>query len=94
MKTLAIKLDDELHAQLTMLGQVLNTPVTTLMLEAVKQHVIALCKSDEVSGKAQAMLDTVEAEAESRRQALTKLFPGGKPTADSARRPRPATKDS
>lgn len=94
MKTLAIKLDDELHAQLTMLGQVLSTPVTALMLEAVKEHVARLTKSDEVANKAAAMRAAIEADAASRRRALDNLLDGVQPAGRGDKRPsKPAKAD-
>ena len=74
MKTLAVELDDELHAQLTMLGQVLNKPVKKLMNEGVKDHVGRLRASDEVIAKAKTLRDAFDADVAVRRNALDGLL--------------------
>lgn len=79
MKTLAVELDDELHAQLTMLGQVLNKPVKTLMLEGVRDHVGRLRASDEVIAKAKNLRESFEADVAVRRNALDGLLDPSKP---------------
>lgn len=79
MKTLAVELDDELHAQLTMLGQVLNTPVKKLMHEGVKDHVGRLRRSPEVIAKAEALREAFDADVAVRRNALDGLLDPSKP---------------
>jgi predicted transcriptional regulator len=79
MKTLAVELDDELHAQLTMLGQVLNKPVKKLMYEGVKDHVDQLRKSPEVIAKAKALREAFDADVTVRRNALDGLLDPSKP---------------
>jgi hypothetical protein len=79
VKTLAIKLDEELHAQLTMLGQVLKVPVATLMLQGVREHVANLRANPELSAKAKQIVDAFEADVAVRRNALTGLFDPDKP---------------
>jgi len=79
MKTLAVELDDELHAQLTMLGQVLNQPVKKLMYEGVKDYVGRLRQSPEVIAKAKALRDAFDADVAVRRNALDGLLDPNKP---------------
>lgn len=79
MKTLAVELDDELHAQLTMLGQVLNKPVKKLMYEGVKDHVGTLRKSPEVIAKAKALREAFDADMAVKRNALDGLLDPAKP---------------
>jgi hypothetical protein len=79
MKTLAVELDDELHAQLTMLGQVLNKPVKALMYDGVKDHVGRLRESPEVLAKAKSLRDAFDADVAVRRNALDGLLDPSKP---------------
>lgn len=79
MKTLAVELDDELHAQLTMLGQVLNTPVKKLMYEGVRDHVGRLRESPDVIAKAKALREAFDADVAVRRNALNGLLDPSKP---------------
>lgn len=96
MKTLAVELDDELHAQLTMLGQVLNKPVKKLMYEGVKDYVGQLRKSPEVIAKAKALRDAFDADVAVRRNALdglldpTKPWPGKPANGQPAKPAKPA----
>ncbi|MDQ1713066.1 MAG: hypothetical protein QOE45_2516 [Frankiaceae bacterium] len=79
MKTLAVELDDELHAQLTMLGQVLNKPVKALMYDGVKDYVGRLRQSPEVIAKAKTLRDAFDADVAVRRNALDGLLDPAKP---------------
>jgi hypothetical protein len=79
MKTLAVELDDELHAQLTMLGQVMNKPVKKIMFEGVKEHVDRLRKSPEVIDKAKVLREAFDADVAVRRNALDGLLDPTKP---------------
>ena len=96
MKTLAVELDEELHAQLTMLGQVLNKPVKKLMYEGVKDHVGRLRQSPEVIDKAKALRDAFDADVAVRRNALdglldpSKVWPGKPTNGQPAKPAKPA----
>jgi hypothetical protein len=74
VKTLAIKLEDSTHAQLTAIAQLEGLPVTTVIKEAVETAIEAKRHQPELSGKAEAMLDEIEREAAARREAIATLF--------------------
>ena len=74
MKTMAIRLEDELHAQLALVAQLENTTVTDLIRSAVASYIEQ--KRAELSGRAEAALAEIEREAAARRQAITALFGG------------------
>ena len=74
MKTLAIRLEDELHLQLTVLAQLDGITITDAIRQAIEAYVGRLRDSDELSTKAQAMLDDIEREADTRRAAIAALL--------------------
>jgi predicted transcriptional regulator len=81
MKTLAIRLDDELHAQLSVLAQLRNSTITNEIRLALETHLEASKNDTELTNRAQAVLDDIEREAEGRRAAIATLFG---PTAEPA----------
>lgn len=74
MKTMAIRLDDELHAQLSVLAQLLGISVTDFIRQAIENQLAASRSQPELSAKAQDVLADIEAEATARRQAIASLF--------------------
>src|SRR5436309_2742813 len=82
MKTLAIRLEDELHTQLSVLAQLDGTTVTEAIRQAIEAHVSRLRTSPELSAKAQALLDDIEQQATSKKNAIAALF-----TADESAEP-------
>ncbi|MFN8103914.1 MAG: toxin-antitoxin system HicB family antitoxin [Acidimicrobiia bacterium] len=91
-KTLAIRLDDELHAAAAAVAQLEGISLTELIRSSLEAHLEAKRDSGELAERAQSVLEQIEAEAEVRRQAITGLLgssttpPAGKPT----RRRKPA----
>jgi hypothetical protein len=96
MKTLAVKLEDGLHAQLTALANLEGVPVTEAIRQAIESHVARLRTSEDLSAKAAALLEDIEREANSRREAITALLNGDSamdpPTASRSRRSRESEK--
>lgn len=85
MKTLAIRLDDELHAQLSVLAQLSETSLTDEIRQAVEKHLEAKRANPELSKRAQQVAEEIEAEAQSRQAAITTLFGNsGQPKAAKA----------
>lgn len=74
MKTLAIRLDDKLHAQLQVLAQLAGTTITDEIRQAIDTHVAARRGDPKLTAAAQGLLDEIEREAESRKAALATLF--------------------
>ena len=54
MKTLAIRLDDELHAQLSVLAQLSGTSLTDEIRQALESHLKATRDNPELTKRAQA----------------------------------------
>ena len=84
MKTLAVKLDDSTHAQLTAIAQLEEQPVTGLIKTAIEQFIETKRNQPELTGRAEAMLEEIEREAAARREALATLFGSGEAETPSA----------
>jgi predicted transcriptional regulator len=78
MKTLAIRLEDDIHAQLTMLAQLEELTVTDAIRQAIADFVEAKRSNPELSAKAEAVLADIDRDAASRRDAIAWLLVGGK----------------
>lgn len=74
MKTLAIRLDDELHAQLSVLAQLSGTSLTDEIRQALEAHLKAKRSSPELSARAKQVSEEIEHEAQARQAAITTLF--------------------
>ena len=93
MKTLAIRLDDELHAQLSVLAQLSGTSLTDEIRQALEAHLKAMRSSPELSERAKAVSEEIEHEAQARQAAITTLFGSPEQAKDkeakaSSKRPR------
>ncbi len=76
VKTLAIRLEPDVHAQLSLIAQ-LRGPKGTITDEihtAIEAHITATKAAPELAGKADAVLEEIEREAASRREAIATLF--------------------
>jgi plasmid stability protein len=94
MKTLAIRLDDELHAQLSVLAQLSGTSLTDEIREALEAHLKAKSTNPELTGRAKAVSEEIEHEAQARQAAIATLFGSPEQSTDgpkaSSKRPRSA----
>ncbi len=82
MKTTAIRLEDELYAQLVVVAQLESQTVTDAIRSAVIGYIEQ--RKGSLSSRADAALAEIEREAAARRQAITDLFgaanaPNGSP---------------
>lgn len=85
MKTLAIRLDDELHARLGMLSKLSGSSVTDTIRGAIEHRLEVLANDPEVTAKAEQLRAEIEQEAAQQRDALTALIGSTKEA------PKPAT---
>lgn len=85
MKTLAIRLDDELHAQLSVLAQLSGTSLTDEIRQALEAHLEAKRANPELSERAKAVSEEIEHEAQARQAAITTLFGGSSESAKDAK---------
>jgi predicted transcriptional regulator len=74
MKTLAIRLDDDLHAQLSVIAQLKELTITDAIRQSVEEWVEAKRSQPEVTARAQSVLDEIERDAAQRRSAIATLF--------------------
>ena len=74
MKTLAIRLDDELHAQLSVLAQLRESTITDEIRMALESHLEATKASPELASRAQGVLDEIERDSRARQAAIATLF--------------------
>ena len=92
VKTLAIRLELDRHAQLTMIAQLRGNTITEELQLAVEAHIAAIKATPEFANQAEAVLAEIEREAVARRAAISALFgsqPSGDTEADSrSARPR------
>jgi predicted DNA-binding protein len=89
MKTLAIRLDDELHARLTMLSKLAGVTVTDAVRTAIDVYVTNLAANGgELAERAEQAKEDIEREATERREAIESLFgataPKGTPPAPTS----------
>jgi predicted DNA-binding protein len=84
-KTLAIRLDPELHAQLQVIAQLKGGTITDEIRTAIESHVEHMRSAEDLAAQASAVLDDIEREAETRRGAIAALF-GDSPAAPSRTR--------
>lgn len=78
MKTLAIRLEDDLHAKLTILAKLSNTTVTEAIRTAIEAHLSRLAADKDISARAEAVLTEIDREASEQRAAIANLFGDGK----------------
>ena len=74
MKTLAIRLDEELHAQLTVLASLDGVPLVEEIRQAIEGHVAAKRSHPDFAAKAEEVLADIDREASARRNAIQALF--------------------
>jgi predicted transcriptional regulator len=88
-KTTGVRLDNELHAQLTILGQLDDATLTDEIQRALREYVERRRSSGELQEKAQGVLAAMDREAATRRQAIESLLsgpPAAEPRSRSGRR--------
>jgi predicted transcriptional regulator len=73
-KTLAIKLEDDTHAQLTILAQLEEMPVSDALKQAVDGYITSKRSQPELKARLESVLADIERDAATRREAITSLF--------------------
>ena len=84
MKTLAIKLEDDVHGQLTAIAQLEEQPVTLLIKEAIEAFIESKRNQPELTSRAESLLEEIDREAAARRDALATLFGSSEATTPKA----------
>lgn len=74
MKTLAIRLEEDRHAQLSVLAQLAGRTITDEIREAIENHIEARKADPELTMRAQGVLEEIERKAQERQAAIATLF--------------------
>ncbi|MGH3525454.1 MAG: hypothetical protein ACRDU4_22155 [Mycobacterium sp.] len=85
VKTIAIRLESDLHAQLSLIAQLRGSTITDEIRQAIETHVSSIKASPELAGKAEGLLSEIEREAIARREAIAALFGTTEPTTPPSR---------
>jgi predicted DNA-binding protein len=80
MKTIAIRLEDELHAQLSVLAQLQGTSLTDEIRQAIEAHLERERHNPDLTARAQSVLDDIEREVKARQAAIATLFGSAEPS--------------
>lgn len=88
MKTMAIRVEDELHAQFVILAQLDGVPLTEELKLALESHVARRRSEAGFAEKARSVLEEIDREAAARRGAIQALF------AEGASEPEPTEEEA
>ena len=88
MKTLAIRLDDDLHAQLSVLAQLRQSTITDEIRISIENHLDASKSDPELKNRAKAVLDDIERDAKAREAAIATLFSASADQASGTGKPK------
>lgn len=77
MKTMAIRLDDDVHARLTILARLSDSSITEVVREAIEARLETLASDPTLSAKAEALAEEIERDAREQRAAIAGLFGSG-----------------
>ncbi|SKW74135.1 hypothetical protein [Mycobacteroides abscessus] len=92
VKTLGIRLQPDVHAQLSFIAQLRDGTITDEIQIAIAERIARAKNDPELTGKAAEARAEIEREAAARQQAIATLFQGGDEQAPTATRPRRTTK--
>jgi hypothetical protein len=86
MKTLAIRLEEEQHAQLGMIAQLEELTVTDAIRQAIDQWIEARRSNPQLQARAEAVLADIDRDAATRREAVNSLLGDKAPASAPAKR--------
>jgi len=76
MRTIAIRVEDELHSVLTLLAQLSGRPLVEEIREAVDAHIARKRSEVDLSAQAEKALVEIDKESAARRKAIESLIAG------------------
>ena len=88
-KTMAIRLDDDVHAQLSVIAKLQETSIAAEIGQAIEAHLQAKRSDKELGSRAAAVLESIEAEAKQRQAAIASLFADQPTDAAASKASRP-----
>lgn len=91
MKTMAIRLEDDLHARLSLVAQLQGSTITEEIRQAIEHHIERIRSNPELTAKAGAVLEELERDAAARRDAVAALFGTNEPE-QAPSPPKPPTR--
>lgn len=74
IKTLAIRLEPDVHTQLTLIAQLRNSTITDEIRKALMAHIDGIKGSSDLASQAESAMAEIEREAAARREAIAQLF--------------------
>lgn len=74
MKTLAIRLDDDLHARLSVLAKLAEVPVSDIIRRAIETELTAMSSDPALSVRASDLQADIERDAAAQRAAIAEIF--------------------
>jgi predicted DNA-binding protein len=77
--TLAIRLEPDLHAQLSLIAQLRGNTITDEIRAAIEAHIASAKATPELAAQADGVLATIERDAQARREAIATLFGSATP---------------
>jgi predicted DNA-binding protein len=86
VKTLAIRLDEAIHAQLSVIAGLRKSTITEEIRQAIEEHIDKVRSNPELANSAESALDDIEREIATRKAAITALFGESEPAATPARK--------
>ena len=92
VKTLAIRLEPELHAQLSLIAQLRGSTITDEIRAALEAHLANVKQTSDLADRAESVLADIDREAATRRDAIAALF--GKETGGSGQSSKPVIRGS
>lgn len=88
VKTLAIRLDEAVHAQLSVIAGLRKTTITEEIRQAIEEHISVVRSKPELASSAESALDDIEREVATRKAAITALFGESEPATTASRKDR------
>jgi len=88
VKTLAIRLPDDLHAQLSLVAQLDELTLTDTIRRAIEEFIDRKRAEGDFAARAAAMLEEIDREAATRRQSIEALFGKNGPPEGSGEQPK------
>ena len=88
MKTMAIRLEEEQHAQLSMIAQLEELTVTDAIRQAIEQWIQERRSNPQLKARAEAVLAAIEQEATTRKGAIAALLSDERPAVAQGSQPR------
>jgi len=88
MKTLAIRLEEEQHAQLSVIAQLEELTVTDAIRQAIEQWIQERRNNPQLKARAETVLAAIEQEASTRKGAIEALLGNERPAPVRELRPR------